>query len=126
MHGINMALHVLTYRFVGDQRLVVEAENLGDIVEIGMLSHKSPLGVVHLVVEVGHSNLHSPIILVIDLHMPMHSYGTHVLSALQQWCVIFSWSVNPRRFQPLRVSRPDNYKLKMQSLINTKLYFYPI
>nr|GMD37513.1 Os03g0416250 [Ipomoea batatas] len=94
-------------RLVGDKRLVIEAEDLGDIVEIGVLSHKSPLGVVHLVVEVGDSDLHSPIILVIDLHMPMHSYRAHMLSALQQWCIIFPWSVNPRRFQPLRVTRPD-------------------
>lgn len=68
---------------VGHERLVVEAENLSDIVEIGMLCHKCPMCMVLPVIEVSDSNFDSPIILVIELYMPMHTYWAHVMGALQ-------------------------------------------
>lgn len=72
----------LTYGLVGDKRLVVKAENLSHVVEIGMLRHKSPLCVVQFVIEISDRYLHSPIILVVKLHVPVHPYWTHMMSAL--------------------------------------------
>lgn len=37
-----------------------------------MLNDKSPLRVIHLVVEIGYGDLHSPMLLVVGLHMPMY------------------------------------------------------
>lgn len=74
------------------------------IVEIRMLCHKCPLCIVQSVVEVSDSNLDSPIILVIDLNVPMHAYWAHVVVALQQWLIILSWSVYSLLFQFLGVA----------------------
>ena len=83
----------LTLGFEGDDRLVVKAENLRDIVEIGMLDDESPLRVVKAVIEVCNRNLGAPILLVVKLHMPMHSDRAHVLCALKQWGVVLRWCV---------------------------------
>lgn len=90
-----MVIGKLTYGFIGEKRLVLKAEDLGDIVEIGMLHHKGPLSVVQPVIKVGDSNLHTPIILVVELHMPVHTYRAHMMRALQQWCIILLRSVYP-------------------------------
>ena len=78
----------LTCRLVWDERLVVKAKNLSDVVEIWMLSNKRPLCIVHLVVEIGDGHFHSPILLVIELHMPMHTNWAHVLCALYDFGIL--------------------------------------
>lgn len=74
---------LLTYGLVGDKGLVIKAENLGDVVEIGMLSHEGPLRIVHSIIEISNGNFDAPVILVVDLNMPMHAYWAHMVCALQ-------------------------------------------
>lgn len=71
-------VQVLTYHSIGVQRFVVEAENGGQIVKIGVLRNEVPLRVVHPVIEVCHRDLYPPVLLVVNLDMPMHSYWAHV------------------------------------------------
>jgi hypothetical protein len=73
---------MLTYWSIGVQRLVIEAENRSQVVEIGVLRNEIPLGVVRSVVEVCHRDLDPPVLLVVKLDMPMDSYWAHVRSAL--------------------------------------------
>lgn len=72
----------LTNGLVGDKRLVIKAEDLGDIIQIGMLSYERPLRVVQPIVEIGYGNFDAPIVLIVKLHMPVHSYGAHMMCAL--------------------------------------------
>lgn len=72
----------LTHRFVRDKRLVGEAENLGDIVQIWMLGNECPLSVVNEVVEIDDGHLYAPIIFVVGLDVPMDPDGAHMLCAL--------------------------------------------
>lgn len=60
-----------------------------------MLNDERPLCVVQPVVEVGNGDLHTPVLLVIDLHMPMHPNWAHVVCTLQQRRIIL-----PRRVDP--------------------------
>ena len=94
----------LTYGSIGKKRLVIETENLGEIVEIWMLNSKRPEGVIHSVIEVCYSNLDSPIVLVVSLYMPVDPDWTHVMSALQQWFIVFLWSMNPHHAENFGVS----------------------
>lgn len=73
----------LTYQSIRNERLVVEAKDFGDIIEVRMLSDESPLGVVHPVVEVGYANLNAPVVLVVNLDMPMHPNWAHMMSAMK-------------------------------------------
>lgn len=50
---------------VRKKRLVIEAEHLGDIVEIGMLNNECPLAVVPPKVEISYGNLDPPISLIV-------------------------------------------------------------
>lgn len=85
----------LTLRFIRSEWLVGKAKNLSEIVEIWMLSNKCPLCIIVAVVKIRHSNLNTPILLVIDLDMPMNSNWAHVLCALKQWGIIYSRCVYP-------------------------------
>lgn len=49
-----------------------------------MLSNYVPQGIVHLVIKVCDGDLHSPVILVIELNMPVNSDGAHMARALDQ------------------------------------------
>ncbi|BAT02551.1 Os07g0604433, partial [Oryza sativa Japonica Group] len=69
---------------VGDDGLVVEAEDLGDVVEVGVLGNERPPGVVHPVVEVDDGDLGAPVLPVVELHVPVHPHRAHVRRALQQ------------------------------------------
>lgn len=70
------SLEILTDGLVRDQRLVAEAEGLGDVAEVGVLGDDRPLGVVHPVAEVGDGDLHSPVLfLVVELDVPVHWDG---------------------------------------------------
>lgn len=80
----------LTDGAVWTEGLVVEAEDLGDIAEIRVLNYESPLRVIQPIVQVGYGDLHSPVVLVVHLHMPVHPHWTHVIGALQQRPAIFS------------------------------------
>jgi len=72
----------LTYGLVRKYRLVIKAENLGDVVKIWMLNSKSPEGVIHTVVEICYGNLDSPIVHIVELHVPVYPYWAHMMSAL--------------------------------------------
>lgn len=74
----------LTDGWVWHEGHVLEAEDLGDIVKVGVLNHERPLGVVHAVIEVGDCNLGTPVLLVVDLYMPVDTDRAHVVCALQQ------------------------------------------
>lgn len=82
---------------VWNQGLVLEAEDLCDIVEVGVLKDERPLGVVHAVVEVGDRDLGTPVLLVVDLYVPVHADRAHVVGALQQGCVVLLRRIDPRR-----------------------------
>lgn len=43
-----------------------------------MSNNKSPVCVIHLAVEIGDGNLHTPILFVVYLHMPMYPDGARV------------------------------------------------
>ena len=75
-------LKLLTDGLVRKKRLVIETKDLSDIVEIGMLNNKRPLAVVPPKVEIGDGNLDSPISLVVELQVPVHTYRTHMFCAL--------------------------------------------
>lgn len=64
--------------------LVCKVKNLSDIVEIWVLNNKIPVRVIHPVVEIGDGDLHTPILPVIDLNMPVHLDRAHMFCALQQ------------------------------------------
>lgn len=68
----------LTDAAIRSQGFVVETEDRSKVVEVGVLGDQVPLGVVHPVVEVRNRDLHSPVLLVVELDMPVHSYRTHV------------------------------------------------
>lgn len=72
----------LTYRLVRNERLVIKAKNLCNIVQIRMLNCETPERVVHPVVEVCNGNLHAPVFFVIDLDMPVHSHRAHMVCTL--------------------------------------------
>lgn len=87
----------LTDGFVWDEGLVVEAEHLCDIVEVGVLHDQSPLGVVQAVVEVGDGDLGTPVVLVVELYVPVHADRAHMVGALQQGRVVLLRCVDPWR-----------------------------
>lgn len=82
-----------TCGLVGNKRLVIETENLRHIVEVWVLYNETPKCVVYPIVEVCNGNLHSPVVFIVDLHMPVHPNRAHVVCALQQGRVVFPWSV---------------------------------
>ncbi|BAS84703.1 Os03g0416250 [Oryza sativa Japonica Group] len=84
--------------------LVLEAEDLGDVVEVGVLGDERPLGVVHAVVEVCDGDLGAPVVLVVELDVPVHADRAHVRRALQQRRPVLARRVHPRRQRPLRVA----------------------
>jgi len=47
-----------------------------------MLNSKRPEGVIHPVIEVCNGYLDSPIVLIVNLDMPVNPDRTHVMSAL--------------------------------------------
>ena len=69
-----------------------------------MLDDESLLHVVQPAVEVCDGDLHSPVVLVVDLHVPVHADGAHVVGALQQRGVVFSRRVHPAHAQKLGVA----------------------
>lgn len=78
--------------------LVVEAEDLFNALQVGVLHHKVPLAEVLSIVQVGYSHLNPPIILVAHLHMPMHLNGAHVPRAhhYRVWRAIAVWHLEIR------------------------------
>ena len=101
----------LTYGPVG-KRLEIEAENLGDSVEVWVLNSQTPEGVIHPVVEVSNGNLDSPVVFIVELHMPVYSDWAHMVSTFQQWVIVFLWRVNPQHTENFRVT-PVYHKLVM-------------
>lgn len=95
--------HGLTDGLVRDERLVVEAEDLSDVVEARVLRHERPLREVHPVVEVGYGNLHAPVVLVVDLNVPVDAYRAHVVRALEEGGVVLLRRVDPHHFQLVRI-----------------------
>lgn len=83
----------LTYGLIGKQRLVIKAENLSDIVKIWMLYSKSPKRIIQSIIEICNSNLDSPIVLIVSLHMPVYPNGAHMMGTLQQWFIVSLWSM---------------------------------
>jgi len=78
----------LTYARVRNQWCIIEAKNLGQVVEVRMLYNQVPLRVIHPIVEVCNCNLDSPIIFVIEFNMPVNSDWAHMVSAAnQRWQV---------------------------------------
>lgn len=82
----NVCISELTYRRIRSQWFVVKAENLSKVIKIGVLNNQIPLRVIHPVVEICNGDLHTPVFLVIKLHMPMNSNRAHMFSALNQRC----------------------------------------
>ena len=69
-----------------------------------MLDSKSPEGIVHPVIEICYGDLDSPIVLIVELHMPVYPDWAHMMSALQQRFIVFLWSVNPYHAENFRVT----------------------
>lgn len=53
-----------------------------------MLSNESPLAKVGMVVEVCDANLNTPVVLVVNLNMPVHPNRAHVMGAVEQRGVV--------------------------------------
>uniref|UniRef100_A0A804RA47 Uncharacterized protein n=1 Tax=Zea mays TaxID=4577 RepID=A0A804RA47_MAIZE len=98
-----MTMIILTDAPVWLQRLVLEAEDLGDVVQVGVLRHQRPLRVVHPVVVVGDGDLGAPVVLVVELDVPVHPDGAHVRRALQQRLAVLARRVHPGRQRALGV-----------------------
>jgi len=49
-----------------------------------VLSNYVPLAIVHLVIKVCDRDLHSPVILVVKLHVPVNSDRAHMARTLDQ------------------------------------------
>lgn len=49
-----------------------------------MLNNKIPLGVVHSVIEICDCDLHPPVILVVELNMPMDTDWAHMAGTLDE------------------------------------------
>lgn len=111
----------LTYGLIGDQRLVIKAKNLSNIVEVWMLNNKGPQCVVQPVVEVGYGDLHTPVVLIVDLQMPVHPNRAHVVRALQQRYVIFSWSVYSHHTQKFGIA-PASPSMGLGAYKKTGIY----
>lgn len=79
----------LTYGIEEHKWLVEKAINSGYVVEVWMLSNKSPLCEILPIIEIGDCNLHTPILLVVGLNMPMDPDWAHVWSTLKHWCTCF-------------------------------------
>lgn len=58
--------------------MIVEAENLSYILQVGVFHHQVPLGIVFNKVEICDGDFDPPVLFIALLHMPMHSYGAHV------------------------------------------------
>ena len=101
---LDIYMLTLTYGFIWKKWLVIEAENLCDIVKIWMLNCKTPERVIHPVIEIRYRDFHSPIVLIVSLHMPVNPNWAHMMSALHQWFIVFLWSMNPYHAQNLRVT----------------------
>ncbi|WVZ86581.1 hypothetical protein U9M48_033337 [Paspalum notatum var. saurae] len=65
-----------------DERPVVEAEELRDALQVGVLQHQVPVAVVPHQVVVLHRHLHPPVLPVVNLHVPVHPDRAHVLGAM--------------------------------------------
>jgi hypothetical protein len=65
------------------QGLVREAESLGEVVKIGMLGNHIPVGEVLGEVSVRDGKLHTPVLLIVDVDMPVDFHRTHILGAVQ-------------------------------------------
>ena len=49
-----------------------------------MLSDEIPLGVVHSVIEICDCDLHPPVLLVVELDMPMNTDWAHMTGTLDE------------------------------------------
>lgn len=61
---------------------MIEAKDLGEVIQVGMLHNQVPLGEVHSIVEICDGDLHSPVLLVIELDVPMDTDWAHMAGAL--------------------------------------------
>ncbi|KAK4777622.1 hypothetical protein SAY87_017809 [Trapa incisa] len=75
------------------ERTVVEAEHLGEALEVRVLNHKVPLRVVPDHVEVSNCDLHSPVGLVALFYVPVDPYRAHVVRAPHQIRQVLCWIV---------------------------------
>lgn len=94
----------LTDGLVRDKRLVIEAEDLRNVVEVGMLDYEGPLSVVQAIVEVCNGYLDAPVLLVVELDMPVHANRAHVVGALQERRIVFLRRVDSAHAQELGVA----------------------
>lgn len=53
-----------------------------------MLNNEVPLGVVHSVIEICNCNLHPPVVLVVELNMPMDTNWAHMTGTLNERLII--------------------------------------
>lgn len=95
---------LLTDWFIGNKGFVVEAENLGYIVQIWMLDDERPKRIVHSIVEVCDGDLHPPVFLIILFHVPVNSNRAHMMRALQQRGVVFLWCIDSNQLKNLRIT----------------------
>jgi hypothetical protein len=72
----------LTYGLIGKKWHVFKAIDLCNIIKIRVLNNKTPLCVIHSIVEVDDCNLHAPIILIVIFYMPMYANRTKVACTL--------------------------------------------
>lgn len=97
-------MFLLTDWSIGNKWFVVEAENLGYIVQIWVLDNERPKRIVHSVVEVCDGDLHPPIFFVILLYVPVNSNGAHVMCAMQQRGIVFPWCIDSNQLKNLRIT----------------------
>jgi hypothetical protein len=72
----------LTYGLIGKKWHVFKAIDLCNIIKIRVLNNKTPLCVIHSIVEVDDCDLYTPIIFIVVFYMPMHANRTKVACTL--------------------------------------------
>lgn len=66
------------------QSFVIETERLREVIEVRVLHNQIPLCIIQSIVEVCNCDFDTPIVLVVDLDMPMNSNRAHVIRTLDQ------------------------------------------
>jgi len=79
---------VLTNGTIREQWLIIKAEYLREILKVGVLNNKIPLGIVHFVVKICYCNFYPPVSFIVGLNMPMNSNRTHMFSTSDHRTVI--------------------------------------
>lgn len=90
----SLNLHKLTYRFIWSYWFVIETKKLCQIIKIWMLNNQILICVIHPIIEISNSDLHTPILLVAKLNVLVNSNWHMTRTSNQRHNVIHFGGVN--------------------------------